>query len=216
YYAPVVIEPLGGVAVSPLNGKFLLSEQLQLNTSPLNAVGGPNNLGTPTTLGAKPVLVYASGSVVAQPILDVTVATNPQDSVPDLLEARLSWNNGAFGSWVSFSSTGHSAGDTYYLALQVASAVTATDYYPFTIEVRATRGGNIFNYDPFNGKMPVVPLDSSSNAFGRGWGLTGLDQIVPVTSGVLWVYGGTGGARFFSGPISGFFVSPPNDFGSLV
>src|SRR5262249_4700788 len=41
-------------------------------------------------------------------------------------------------------------------------------------------------------------------------------HLVPVNGGVLWVSGDTGGSRLFSGLGNGSFVSPPNDFGTLI
>jgi len=42
--------------------------------------------------------------------------------------------------------------------------------------------------------------------------VAGLDSLVSVTGGVLWVYG-TGGARFFAALGSGNFLSRPTRWG---
>src|SRR5207253_1320290 len=65
-----------------------------------------------------------------------------------------------------------------------------------------------------SGSLPVV-VNGSSDPFGQGWSVAGLDQLVSVTGGVLWVYG-SGGARFFADLGSGSFLSPANDFGTLT
>src|SRR5439155_18538556 len=59
-----------------------------------------------------------------------------------------------------------------------------------------------------------VVANNSSDPFGYGWSVAGVDQLVPVTGGIWYIYG-VGGSRFFSG--SGpSYTSPANDFGSLV
>src|SRR5262249_5358136 len=66
-----------------------------------------------------------------------------------------------------------------------------------------------------SGSMPVVVRDTSSDYLGRGWSLEGLDSLVIDGSGALYVYGGTGGARYFTGT-SGTYTNPANDFGTFV
>jgi hypothetical protein len=59
----------------------------------------------------------------------------------------------------------------------------------------------------------LVVANGSSDPFGYGWGLVGLDQLVAVSGGMMWVTG-NGGVRFFSGS-GGTYTSPANDFGTL-
>src|SRR5207253_3073536 len=47
-----------------------------------------------------------------------------------------------------------------------------------------------------------------------GWTLAGMDQLVSISGGVIWVYG-SGGFRVFTGT-SGTLTNPANDFGTLV
>src|SRR5204863_3225894 len=56
---------------------------------------------------------------------------------------------------------------------------------------------------------------AGTSGFGPGWGLAGLDQLIADGSGALWISGATGGTRYFA-LTGGVYVSPANDFGTLV
>ncbi len=167
-----------------------------------------------------PALSYNSDSVNVQPIFIVTLPTNAANGVPTQIQAQLTWNNGTPQAWVTFSTSGHSAGDTYALGLQVSGAVTTTGLYPWKIEVKATLSGGTTIDVVLTGTAPVV-ANGSGDAFGPGWSLAGLDRLVAVSAGtgvpagVLWVYG-KGESRFFTSQGGGAFASPANDFGTLV
>src|SRR5207302_4979010 len=60
-----------------------------------------------------------------------------------------------------------------------------------------------------------VVVNGSGATDGQGWSIGGVDSLVSVTGGVLWVYG-TGGSRFFGSLGSGAFLSPPSDMGTLT
>jgi hypothetical protein len=62
-------------------------------------------------------LVYNSDTVNVHPILQTLLASDPNGSVPTQIQAQLTWNNGTPQSWVTFATTGHSAGDVYALSL---------------------------------------------------------------------------------------------------
>ena len=61
----------------------------------------------------------------------------------------------------------------------------------------------------------VATVDRTNSPFGAGWGLSGLDQLVPFDGGVVWVTG-TGQTRVFTGSGPGTFTGPADDFGTLV
>src|SRR5262249_42450429 len=58
-------------------------------------------------------LVYNSSTVSVQPIIETVQFSDLEGSVPSQLQAQLTWNNGTPQAWVTFSTTGHSAGDLY-------------------------------------------------------------------------------------------------------
>ncbi|HYV38484.1 MAG TPA: RHS repeat-associated core domain-containing protein, partial [Gemmataceae bacterium] len=195
--------PFGPALVAPATGEVLVQHGLDLDRSP----------STPT-LGGEPALVYNSATVSVKPLVDAIYSSDSGAGLPTLLEARLNWNSGGYGGWVSFSTSGHSAGDIYDLAVQVSSAVTSTSYYPYSIQVRATYVSETVTRTA-TGNVAVV-AQGSDDAFGQGWSLAGLDYLVSTGSGVVWVSGASGTARFFSGPTSGTYASPANDFGTLT
>ena len=62
-------------------------------------------------------------------------------------------------------------------------------------------------------------INQSSSAFGDGWTLDGLEQIIPASGGVILSEGGWGASLWFSGsPGSGggTYTTPAGDFSTLV
>jgi YD repeat-containing protein len=162
-------------------------------------------------------LVYTP-DVTVKPIIQTTFASDSSLSVPTQLSVTLIWN-GTTESPVTFSTTGHAAGDTYGLDVQVPSAVSSTGLYAWETEVTATYSGGIEATIATSGSAAVVVSGYGGGAspFGVGWSLLpAADQLVSVSGGVLWV-DGQGGVQYFTGPdSSGNFTSPADDFGSLV
>ena len=190
---------IGEASVNLVTGGLRVSQPLDFDLSPGTAVGGSPNL------------VYNTDTVNVEPILPVTLTTDSNDPVPSELEAQLTWNNGTPQPWVTFSTTGHSPGNTYLLAVQVASPVATTGLYPYTIEVKSPDDSIDATV---SGYYTVVANNPATDSFGAGWSLDSLATLVPVTGGVLWV-SGSGDARLFSGS-GGTYTNPPGDFGILV
>jgi hypothetical protein len=154
------------------------------------------DLSPGTSVGRNPALVYNSETANPQPIVEATLASDPSGSVPSQIQVQLTWNNGTPQSWVTFSTTGHAVGDTYLLAAQVSSAVSSTGAYPWQLYIHSTFSGaapidRVVTGTAYVVVNPATPLFS-------GWSIAGVDQLVAVTGGELWVYG-AGGYRFFAG-----------------
>ncbi len=188
----------GTGSASPQTGDY--STQVPLD------FGQNGSLGTDDSplAGGQTALVYHSDAVSVYPIVETTFATDAGGSVPTTLKAQLTWNGSALG-WVTFGTSGHSAGDVYDLALQDTSAVTSTGNYSWSVEVEATLPGGATIDRTDSGTASVV-VEGSGDAFGYGWGLAGFDNLVSVTNGYVWVYG-AGGSRFFYDPKGG--LNPP-------
>jgi RHS repeat-associated protein len=171
--------------------------------------------GTPIALS------YNSNTADVYPIVPFGVQTDPDEPVASSIQAGFSWNGGSAVN-TTFSTSGHSGGDNIALAVQVGSRVTASGYYPFSIAVTvnypAIDGGA--QTTTLSGDLAVVVGDQS-NPLGDGWSLAGVDQIIPVTGGALYVTGSTGTAEYFSllsyhaGGTS-TYTSPPDAHGALV
>src|SRR5262249_33012426 len=136
---------------------------------------------------------------------------------PTEIKVQLTWDNGTPQNWVTFSTTGHSAGDVYLLDVQAANTVTQTRSYPWKIEVQATLQDSSVIHFIHTGSTLVVVNDNplSPNPFGNGWSLAGVDQLLTDTNGIWWVYGNHGTRYFKSGP-NNTYISPANDLGTLV
>jgi YD repeat-containing protein len=184
--------------VASNTGALRLAHPLDFDKSPGTSVGG------------NPFLLNNSATVSPQPILEMVLASDSGDAVPTQIELQLTWNNGSPQPWITFATTGHAQGDDYLLAAQVSSAVTSTGAYPWSLTVRVTlpSGGGTLDRTAY-----VVVNDTGP--FRGGWSLSGYDQLVSVSGGLLWVYG-AGGVRYFASAGGGAFTSPADDFGTLV
>src|SRR5205823_6176731 len=81
--------------------------------------------------GGPMALVYNSDTVNVKPIVAVQLTSLGSDPVPSSIVATLTFN-GSADSPITFSTTSHSAGDTYLLALQHATQITSTGYYAWS------------------------------------------------------------------------------------
>jgi RHS repeat-associated protein len=182
---------------------------------PLNFAQGDCNCGASA-------LAYNSDSIAVRPVVSAVFGSEAGDPVPSTLKARLTWNNGTSGSWVTFSTSGRSSGDAYAFALQVGSAVTATGVYAWKVEVQATLPDTTVITRDLSGYLPLVVNDgTTTDPFGPGWSVGLVDSLVdvPAATGVpkgkLYV-SGFGQARFFQDVGNGAYLDPPNDFGTLA
>jgi virginiamycin B lyase len=164
--------------------------------------------------GITPALVYNSDTAYVLPILQATLNSDPNGSVPSQLQVSWTWNN-TNQTAVNFGTTGHSAGDTYLMDVQVgsSSAVTSTGTYPWTYQVTAVITG--FNVVRTMSGQSQVVVNGSSDPYGPGWSIAGVDQLVTDSSGgLIWVTG-TGGSEYFQASGSSY-ISPGNMFGTMV
>jgi RHS repeat-associated protein len=180
--------------------------------APQGQTGASGEVQTDNNADPLPALVYNSETVGVRPIIQGTYYTDTYGSVPTQIQVQLTWN-GTPQPAVTYSTAGHNPGDTYALAVQVSTPVTTTGVYPWQLQITATFSDGSVLTQVCSGSAAVVANDTSP--YGAGWSLAGVDQLVPVTGGVLWVYG-SGGSRFFTKGPGNTFVSPANDFGTLV
>jgi RHS repeat-associated protein len=161
-------------------------------------------------------LLYSAYTANERPIVQAIFQTDPNGSVPTSLAAQLTWS-GTAQATVTYSTTGHSAGDTYLLDLQAANAVNATGAYLWSVEVKATYSGGATTDRTLTGASYVVGNTGASLGY-IGWTLSSISRLVPVTtgvSGVMWVYG-NGGLEFFPSLTTTTYESPGSNAGTLV
>jgi RHS repeat-associated protein len=160
-------------------------------------------------------LTYNSDTVDVMPIIASSFASDPNGPVPTQIQVQLTWNNGPPQPWVTFSTAGHNAGDVYLLSTQVATPVTATGVYPWKVEIQATLPSGSIIDSTLSGTVAVV-ANGSGDPIGQGWSIGGIAQLISDgNGGFVWV-DGDGGTRVFQAGNGTTFVSPPQDFGTLV
>jgi YD repeat-containing protein len=195
------LDPHAGMAQEQL-GDLQVSHALQLDQS-----GG--------SAGGNVDFVYDSARVSPEPIVQGTIQSPNNASLPSTITATLTWNPGPSQSVVTatYSTTGFSPGESFTVALQVPGAVTTTGRYGWSLQM--TEGSNTQTVTGFT----YVVVDNT-DPFGAGWELSDVDRLVSIPAdsygpaGVLRVYG-TGGYRFYAGT-SGTLTSPTGDNGTMV
>ena len=87
--------------------------------------------------------------------------------------------------------------------------------YPWKLEIKATLSGGDVIDRTISGLAPVI-ANGSGDPYGPGWTIQGVDSLVTDSKGgVLWV-SGSGDGRYFRAGTGGTYLSPANDFGTLV
>jgi hypothetical protein len=83
---------------------------------------------------------------------------------------------------VTFATTAHLPGDSYLLALQAPVAGTGLHSWQLNLQINLANGTSI--PESTSGSAAVVDRTGppSGNGLGGGWGLAGLDQLVPIAT----------------------------------
>jgi RHS repeat-associated protein len=200
--------PVAEAQVDVAQGAVQFSSPLDFDQSPGTSVGGD------------PALVYNS-LTVADPIVRAVVSVNGSDSAPTMLTAELTFN-GVQQPPVTYWVQANSTPTSYQLAVPVTTGVSSSGRYNWSLAVTTdwdASGTQYSNTQTLQGESDVVARGGTGTAqdpYGAGWWIAGLDQLVPSSGGsVLWVTG-SGQSRTFMAGQGGTFVSPPEDFGTLV
>jgi RHS repeat-associated protein len=174
-----------------------------------------------------PALALTYDSLAAQPEPMITVEnTLTSATVPSQVSAQLTFNGGtALTKYYYNTSTGTSTlnpGDVQQITLQATNATTlATGRYTYSAQVVDI--GTTVPTLTYSGGTNV--LNYSGNAFGAGWTLQGLEQIIPASGGVILDLGDDGRTLWFatsgggSGGGSGgttSYTDPAGEFSTLV
>ena len=160
-------------------------------------------------------LTYNSMTANPMPIILVSHILDPTLSVPSKVNATLTFNSGG-GTTYYYNTSPFIAGDVEQIALQATGATgLATGRYNYSVQVVDQRTTNTTS--TYSGTATL--LNQSSNAYGDGWTLSGLEQITPASGGVILNLGDNGETLWFSGsPGSGGgnYTSPSGDFSVLT
>ena len=106
-------------------------------------------------------------------------------------------------------------GDVQQIALQANATSLSTGRYSYSVQVVDERSTN--TTATYSGSATV--LNQSTSAFGDGWTLEGLEQVVSTGSGgVILTLGDNGETLWFSGSpsVGGNYTSPAGEFSTLT
>jgi RHS repeat-associated protein len=158
------------------------------------------------------ILTYNSVAANPEPII---VAENPlsgSTAVPSAVAATLTFN-GTAGTTYYYNTSQLTPGDVQQVALQANASSLGTGRYSYSVQL-------VDEYSTpttttYTGTATV--LNESTSAFGAGWTLAGLEQIIPASGGVILTNGGT--SLWFSGSFGsggGTFTDPAGEFSTLT
>ncbi len=155
-------------------------------------------------------LVYNSASAEPRPRVAVQ-ATLPSGEQPQNVYAELTVS-GAPRASATFSSWAPGATRQFVLAFD-ASGFT-TGLYPFTLLVRSTFPGAVYDA-VVNDTLIIVNREGSE--FGAGWYLSGVEQLLLSQPGgsILWV-GGDGSAKVYRSIGGGQWQAPAGSFRDVI
>ena len=160
-------------------------------------------------------LTYNSMTANPLPIVLVHHTLDPTQSVPTTVNATLTFNSVAGTTWY-YNTSSFIPGDVQQIALQANAASLSTGRYSYSVQVVDERSTNTTS--TYTGTATV--LNQSSSAFGDGWTLQGLEQVIPATdnSGVILSLGDNGESLWFAGnpSVGGTYTTPAGDFSTLT
>ena len=168
-----------------------------------------------------PALALTYDSITAKPEPIITVENTIPATVPSQVSAQLTFNGGtALTKYYYNTSTSTSTlntGDVQQINLQATNATSlSTGRYTYSAQV-VDIGSGVATMT-FSGGTNL--LNYSSNAFGAGWTLQGLEQITSASGGVILDLGDNGRSLWFTGTAGSgggvTYTSPPGEFDSLV
>jgi RHS repeat-associated protein len=144
----------------------------------------------------------------ASPIFNVHYQLNPSGTLPATVNVSVSINNGS-SYQATWGTTGLNPGDILEIPVQGNASGLATGRYPYSITVSPNTG----TATTYTGNFDLV--NESASAFGAGWSLGNVSQVVSVTGGVILVQPG-GTSLWFASAGGNNYTTPPGDFSKLV
>jgi RHS repeat-associated protein len=151
-------------------------------------------------------LDYSSTAANAQPIFLVHYQL-PSSNLPSNVTAQLTFN-GSAASTVTYNPSSLNTNDYMQIALQANASGLATGRYPWQISVN-----NGTSTTSYSGNVDIV--NQASSAFGAGWSLGNVQQLVAVTGGLILVQPG-GTSLWFASAGGNNYTTPAGDFSTLV
>ena len=143
-----------------------------------------------------PALALAYDSLAASPEPIIVFENTIPSTVPSQVSAQLTFNGGTPLTTYYYGTSGLNPGDVQQIALQATNATSlSTNRYTYSGQFDDVGSGVPTFY--YSGGTTV--LNYSANAFGAGWTLQGLEQIIPESGGVILDLGDEGRTLWFTG-----------------
>jgi len=195
------------------------SFQSQSNDATVDATSGAldTQINLPTYNPNVPALALTYDSLTANsmPIIIVENTLSPSGTVPSQVSAQLTFDGTALTTYYYNTST-LNPGDVQQIALQATNATSlATGRYAYTATI--VDHGTSLTTITLSGSATVI--NQSTDAFGDGWTLQGLEQITPASGGVILNEGDNGRSLWFTGSFGsggGTYTDPQGEFSTLV
>ena len=168
-----------------------------------HAMPGYATMGRERTL----TLIYSSHVAVPRPVVAAWVTVPGGTQQPDSVFAELKVNNLALASGWYYS---WGSGAARQIVLAASADTFATGIYPFSLMVRHTYGGSVYDSTK-TGEVLIV--NRRNSVFGAGWWVAGLEQLKTGQSGnrILWV-GADGSAVIYDSIGAGAWRRAPGAF----
>jgi YD repeat-containing protein len=200
----------------PPSQELLLAPEFPSHNAAVDATSGSldTDINLPSYNPNVPALALTYDSVAAnpQPIIVFKNALSASAALPTKVSAQLTFNSSALTTWY-YDTSQFNKGDVQQIALEATNATAlATNRYSYSAQVVDIGTTNTTN--TYSGTTSL--LNYSGNAFGAGWTLKGLEQIYPVTGGVILDLGDEGRTLWFATAGSGGgYTTPAGDFSTL-
>jgi RHS repeat-associated protein len=147
-----------------------------------------------------PTLLYNSQFAHPFPLVSANVTVPAGASLPSTVLATLLVNGVVRDSGTWNGSDWVSPGSTRQITLGYDALSDSTNVYPYSLQVVAVTGSVRDTLETVAGQLVVV--NRSQSAYGAGWWLAGLDQLIAQPNGGFLFVGGDGSSRVYS-PVPG-------------
>ena len=140
-----------------------------------------------------PSLALTYDSIAANPEPMIIVENTIGATVPTQVSAQLTFDGGTPLTAYYYSTSELNPGDVQQITVEATNATgLATGRYSYSVPV-VDVGSTTTTYTG-----TTTLLNYSGNAFGAGWTLQGLEQIIPETGGVILDLGDDGRTLWFA------------------